>query len=314
MESLERCYAVYHYICDTNPFKVHSISIDQFTRQVDWLEQNFTIVDPETILKEINGDIILKRPALLTFDDGLSEHFNLAYKYLRERGLRGIFFPNVEPIVTGRVPLVNQIQVMLGYMGIVKFESCLIEKMDASERSMWLDCKNGDSISIKKIDKGVINAIKYFLNFKLEWDRTREILDTLFAHHISDSRSFISNFYLDRVQIREMAANGMVFGGHTFSHRYLTSLSFDSKCIDITRSLDIIYDLTGKDVLTFAYPYGHYDQESMDVLNDANVQIAFTTEPEVNFGEENRLRQGRFDTVLLPPVSKFSTVDLSKKK
>lgn len=70
----------------------YAISVSEFNRQLDVMENaNISILDPAKILKDKSLNDI-KRGVILTFDDGHSSFYRHAYKILKKRGYRAIFF------------------------------------------------------------------------------------------------------------------------------------------------------------------------------------------------------------------------------
>lgn len=66
-------------------------------------------------------------------------------------------------------------------------------------------------------------------------------------------------------EIKEMQKGGIDFGAHTLTHPDLTTLPFDSVEYEIRKSKEIIEDALGTAVPLFAYPYGKYDDRSLEV-------------------------------------------------
>lgn len=63
-------------------------------------------------------------------------------------------------------------------------------------------------------------------------------------------------------EIREMRYYGIAFGAHTLTHPDLTKLSFEQAEIEIYESKAIIEDALNTPVMSFAYPFGRYDDQS----------------------------------------------------
>ena len=70
----------------------YAISVSEFTQQLDEMENaNISILDPAKFLKKKSLNNINKG-VILTFDDGHNSFYNHAYKILKKRGYRAIFF------------------------------------------------------------------------------------------------------------------------------------------------------------------------------------------------------------------------------
>ena len=73
--------------------------------------------------------------------------------------------------------------------------------------------------------------------------------------------------YLDWAQIREMTKTGLIeIGAHTINHANLASLSPADQTKEILDSKTIIENELGVKITTFAYPYGRYNQATIDSL------------------------------------------------
>jgi peptidoglycan/xylan/chitin deacetylase (PgdA/CDA1 family) len=73
------------------------------------------------------------------------------------------------------------------------------------------------------------------------------------------------NNYLKKWQIEEMKTL-IAFESHTISHPDLTSLSPEALTYELTESNKIIKQLTGRDSIAFAYPFGYYNQTVIDAV------------------------------------------------
>lgn len=67
-------------------------------------------------------------------------------------------------------------------------------------------------------------------------------------------------------EIREMQRYGIDFGAHTLTHPDLTRLSLKQAEREICESKAIIEEALGISVLSFAYPYGRYDDRCREIV------------------------------------------------
>lgn len=88
---------------------------------------------------------------------------------------------------------------------------------------------------------------------------------------------------LSWIQVKELADEGIEFGSHTATHPDLTALNADAAETEISRSKIAIEDAIGKEVTSFAYPYGR---------NNASVQRSveklYTSACSTNLGKVTR--------------------------
>lgn len=110
--------------------------------------------------------------------------------------------------------------------------------------------------------------------------------------------------YLNWDEVREMAAAGVAFGAHTVTHVHLAGLSYEEQKAEIEESIKTVsHKVTRtqshKDTKAqscrsiFCYPYGEYNQDTLEILKDLGVELAFTTKPGVNDETTPRLELRR---------------------
>ncbi len=86
-------------------------------------------------------------------------------------------------------------------------------------------------------------------------------------------------------EVAEMAQNGITFGAHTVSHPHLSKLSFDEQKNEIGGSIRTLVapgssHPAAQDI--FCYPYGDYNADTLKILKELGVKIAFTIKPGIN--------------------------------
>ena len=77
--------------------------------------------------------------------------------------------------------------------------------------------------------------------------------------------------------IRELQDDGWEFGAHTVSHRHLPSASEAEARDEIAASRRAVEGLTGRPCRSFAYPFGRYRPEHVEMVREAGFESAVTT-------------------------------------
>ncbi len=86
--------------------------------------------------------------------------------------------------------------------------------------------------------------------------------------------------YLTWDQVRQLDHSGLItIGGHTLDHPNLASLSPDEQRHEIIDSKAGIEQEIGHSIRHFAYPYGDYNQTTIDIVRQAGYVTAVTTQP-----------------------------------
>jgi peptidoglycan/xylan/chitin deacetylase (PgdA/CDA1 family) len=71
---------------------------------------------------------------------------------------------------------------------------------------------------------------------------------------------------LSKEQIIKMMESGLIeFGSHTLHHKNLLTISKDEAYEDMIKSKILVEDITKNECKAFAYPYGKYDEELIQI-------------------------------------------------
>jgi peptidoglycan/xylan/chitin deacetylase (PgdA/CDA1 family) len=104
--------------------------------------------------------------------------------------------------------------------------------------------------------------------------------------------------YMDTNQVVEIAKNGLVeIASHTVNHRSLQEDSLPDAYYEIYASKAQLEQMIGMPVTDFAYPYGSFDDQAVDLVKKAGYDTAVTTLPgdDLSFADRfvlERIRPG----------------------
>jgi peptidoglycan/xylan/chitin deacetylase (PgdA/CDA1 family) len=99
--------------------------------------------------------------------------------------------------------------------------------------------------------------------------------------------------YVNWQQISEMAAAGMSMESHTKNHADLRGRNYDFLVYELLGSIESLQAYTGIEPHMFAYPIGHYDGMTLDVVRELPVWRAVTTQAGMLQTTDNRLEMPR---------------------
>lgn len=97
-------------------------------------------------------------------------------------------------------------------------------------------------------------------------------------------------------EVYEMSHNGISLGAHTITHPHLSKLAYEDQKKEIWGSIRTLVP-TGPEVsvsqLLFCYPYGDYNSDTLRILKELGVKLAFTIKPGINSEKVNPLELRR---------------------
>jgi len=102
-------------------------------------------------------------------------------------------------------------------------------------------------------------------------------------YHAKATQYVISGFlnhanYLTTAQLLEIAKDGLVeIGAHTVHHVWLKGRSLKDVSSEVFQSKVVLGKLIGKPIVSFAYPFGAFDEQAIQVVKDAGFKSATST-------------------------------------
>lgn len=298
---------MYHYIRDLKHSRYPSIrglDISLFKEQIDYLQKHYTIITMELLINAIDNHYKLpEKPILLTFDDAYADHYLSVFPILNEKGIQGSFFPPVKAITEHTVLDVNKIHFILASVDNIDFlvsEVLLLLKKYQDEYKL-----NSPDYYFEKLaktdryDNRETIFVKRLLQVELKEEIRNKLTDELFLKFVGvDENSFSRELYMNIDQIKCMRRNGMHIGNHGYDHYWLNSLSKEKQTEEINKSLEFI-KLIGGDInnWTMCYPYGAYNDDTIDIIKKRGCKLAVTTKVDIaDLSKYDKLELPRLDT------------------
>ncbi len=113
-------------------------------------------------------------------------------------------------------------------------------------------------------------------------------------YHAKATQYVIAGFlnrsnHLLTAQLQEIARDGLVeIGAHTVHHVYLKGRSLKDVSNEVFQSRVMLEKLSNKEVISFAYPFGAFDEQAIQVVKDAGFKSATSTIPGIDQKQEYR--------------------------
>jgi peptidoglycan/xylan/chitin deacetylase (PgdA/CDA1 family) len=291
---------MYHYVRDTEGTEfpgLYSRKLNQFDFQLDYLKSSFHVGSLDSLENTLDST------AVLTFDDGLKDHFRNAFPVLQKKNMGAAFFVSSMPLLKPVVLDVHKIQLLLGSQSHERLFELLASEL-GSLRLREYEESGATSTDTSRFDNPRTILFKRLLQRDLEEPLRSEILQKVFSHFYAGEEEQISKeLYMSLIELREMKAAGMVIGNHTLNHYWLGHLDIAEAKREILEceTLLIQEGLMDEELKTIAYPYGNSTSQVEAYLLELNYKYAFTTRAEhwnpVQFAP---MRIPRFDTNDLP--------------
>ncbi len=274
---------MYHYVRPPDfeaPYLKH-LALDDFRLQLDYFAATDRLIGIDEFIAILNGEPVPDDGTLLTFDDGLLDHYTHVFPELTKRNAAGLFFVPTQPLTDNRALDVHRVHWLLGRHGGAE----PLAALGSLVKSVHLVHAHVDEFrtqTYKRQDNdAAVTQFKRTLNYYITDIHRRPILDALMAWF--DAPDLVNSLYINSEQIWEMANGGMLIGSHSIGHPVMSTLSRSDQQREIAGSFSVLEHLLGPLCpRVFCYPYGgfySFTHETEDVLSQVGCLCAFNVEP-----------------------------------
>lgn len=294
----------YHYIRDPNAYAfpgIHSLSMDDFRAQVEWLGERFYFATPG----EVEGFALEGRPlprpsVFITFDDGLVDHWEATREVLDPLGIHAGFFVCSRPGVEGRVLSVHKVHWLRSHTEpkafAAEFFSHVPDDLRPRADAPWLQRARGAYV----YDTEEVAQLKYALNFVLPSALVDDITSAMMTARGIDEREFCRTTYMGGRELRSLVDGGHVLGVHGHTHEPFSRLG-DDLFREVRINFDFLAQASGQPPRWVSYPYGRKDaipsDDALDRLfSEFGFRLGLTLLGTWNDGTQDRRRLCRVNT------------------
>jgi peptidoglycan/xylan/chitin deacetylase (PgdA/CDA1 family) len=253
------------------------VTTDTFRKQLRLLKANYNVISPEEMHSWCLGERELPhRAVLITCDDGLLNNLTEMLPVLEQEGLQCLFF--VTTASAGDVPsllwyeelLLILLRAPAGHfrftIGDVNFEGSLRSPDD--RRGLWWRLV----LDFSRVDSN---------------DRELSLAQLRSRFGLENSLAYLEKNYpasccglrlLTRAELQRLAAAGMTIGAHTCTHPVLALQPVEVAWKEIAESRNRLESVVGRKIWAFAYPFGHSDSvtpQVMSMAQEAGFEAAF---------------------------------------
>jgi peptidoglycan/xylan/chitin deacetylase (PgdA/CDA1 family) len=276
-------FIMYHYVrpYDSGMPHFRGLRDDDFARQLDYFAAEFGFVSPADFSALLAGELSEHPGVVLTFDDGVIDHYQYVFPELQRRGLWGIFYVPTGHYQSQQLLDVHRIHCLLGKLG----GSRLLELVRAQIRPE--DIAFGKVEEFQKLtyarqdNDAATTEFKRIFNYLLSAEARDRLLTGLMSEFFAEA-ALQGEFYVQPAQLSEMQSAGMVIGGHSVNHPVLSKLPREQQATEIGGCFAWLDAHVGPaQPRTFCYPYGgfhSFNQTTVELLQEAGCPYALNVE------------------------------------
>jgi peptidoglycan/xylan/chitin deacetylase (PgdA/CDA1 family) len=262
---------------------VFSCDAENFEKYIFFIKNNFRIVSIDDIKNIIEKNMpINEKLALITFDDGYSDNYHVAYPILRSLGLPATFFITTSLIDSNLIPWWDEIawhvrQLANKTIKLTPWQQALTIDKTPSRQNIRNVLKN------VKRDPSLIES---------QLNELRELTSATIPHNK------MKNVFMTWQQVAEMANNNMTIGAHSHTHKVFSCLSEADLNFELKESKRLIEHKLSNTIDSLSYPVGNsttYNKSMYGTISSHGYKLAFSFNARINNNlSENRFAIGRF--------------------
>jgi len=267
----------FHHVRGANPTefpRLHYRTPAQLREQIRELSRSFEFATPQQVREIVQGRCPLETDlCVLTFDDGLRDHYDHVAPLLAELGLTGVFCVNTGPWEDGRllsVHMAHLLSARYAYSELAADFEAAAAACGLPHRISDVSAESADTVY--RYDDSATRRVKYFLNLLIPQAARADVLRRVFSQRIGSESEHVERHYLGPGMVRELRSAGNEIGLHSHRHLNLASETPEGRRSDLATNRRLLCEALGvgaEELHWISYPYGSplsYDEQ---VVSDA---------------------------------------------
>lgn len=272
------CHTVmFHYVRPSfSGSGISGMTVAEFNDLIVRLAPVVEFINPADLLSdaaELVSEPESRPKVLMSFDDGLRDHYEFVAPVLEKHGVHGLFFVNSDQYEHDCALLIHR------WHAIREAVPDLVDNPVFAKLIRGTETES-DIRRAVRWDDGVMAAFKYSFNYLMNERQKRVVVEAL-ESGLSVSPPGVHEVYMSRAELEDLVKRGHQVCSHSHTHACLSLLDENDLNRDIESSIDFIQSLGG-DARLFAYPFGKsesFNVRVQEVLGRFGIRLAFSSEP-----------------------------------
>lgn len=246
------------------------VSPKHFEEHLQIISKYFNPVSCEKLIADIKNKALKPRSLAITFDDGYFDNYEFALPLLKKYNIPATFF------------------ISSGYINNSgEFYWDELSELVLDKESKWNAAQNPCSCSEYKYAN--LTALMHYLSSETE---RQEIMNKLY---IARGRGRPEMRRMTIAQIKNINASALFeIGSHSCNHLSLKTVCLERQKDEIKKDMEYLASIIGENIKQFCYPYGEYNQTTINLCKELHLTGAFSLVSECVTNNSNLYSIPRF--------------------
>jgi peptidoglycan/xylan/chitin deacetylase (PgdA/CDA1 family) len=281
---------MYHQVtnlpCD--PWEL-SVRPENFEEHLLLLKKHYKVVPLTEMLARLNTIRSGKRLIAITFDDGYLDNLQVAAPLLRKYNLPATFFITTGLLGTDQLFWWDE----LAHILLLQEQLPEVIKLCMDDWEFNFELVNDAILTdVCKREISEWRAFQSFPNRRTElyftvWTALKTMSIDKRAQALAQLRMQIGieslfpgpSQIMNSEQLKKLAVDPLFeIGGHTVNHPALAVLPYHDQYTEVVKGIETLENHIDVEITSFAFPYGNYNTDTLDVVHDTKIEHAVTTE------------------------------------
>ena len=297
---------MYHSISEPgiDPWEL-AVSPSNFEQQLQVLQSSFKLSSVNDIALSIKKGRLKNKTVALTFDDGYRDNFQVATPLLEKYNVPATFFIT-NNFGEKKIFWWDKLANLILRIAVLPANFNLTIRDEIINYSIGEECVLNESL--EKLHRNWIvpgspPTKRSTLFYKL-WelmqplppDEIEQILHMIENWTgAKEALTFPNTSLIEKEELRTLANHRLSdIGIHTVNHVALSYHSAQVQEIEIVQNKKILEQIINRPITTIAYPYGDYNDATLDIVEKTGLQAGVTVEYNVVNRAANPFKLGRF--------------------
>lgn len=270
-----------------------SIDFNEFDALIQYYKkQGYSLIDAEEWMEKAISTSLRPNEVCISFDDGLKCQFDIAAEVLEKNDLTAFFFVPSQRFIGERENL--ELFRHFRFSQFADIDQFYHSFFRILEQSTIYKQKKWKSLLSKFKPEEYLSEFSFYTPADRKFRYIRDDLMTeqeyydfmfemmeRFHYNVEEAEK---NLYMNHAEITELHRKGHILGLHSHTHyTNLANVSKERQFWEFQTNQRILEEIIGKKIRVASYPCNSYNKESLQIMRELGVALAFRANMEEGF-------------------------------